>query len=341
MQAALGVPYNARMLLVSSLRAVPALGSVVLPLGAAVWLLAAPPAAGQPAPPAPAPAAAATTRSGLSGVPADLKRDEIRCTGDECAIGGCLLQELSRDPSRLLMAARIVPVTAQGQVRGFRLFALRPDSLLGRLGLLNGDLVLGVNGQALTTPDHALGAYAALRDADSALLNLEREGQPLTRRVYLDRRPLRDDQCPKPATPAPAPAGPPPVAKKAPEASPQEALRRIAKDLRCQGDRCTLHRATLDEMLGHSELFAQSARLIPVLKDGQAQGFKVMGLRPGSLLGLLGLRNGDELREINGFDLSSPERALAAYTSLRSATELRVGLLRAGAPLTRTYVIVP
>jgi general secretion pathway protein C len=47
------------------------------------------------------------------------------------------------------------------------------------------------------------------------------------------------------------------------------------------------------------------------------------------------------VREINGFDLTSPERALEAYVSLRSATELRVGLLRSGAPVTRTYVIVP
>ncbi|MFO0579292.1 MAG: hypothetical protein U1A78_35265 [Polyangia bacterium] len=333
------------MLLVCFRRAaaVPALGSAVLSLSAAAWLLAARPATGQPAAPAPAPAsaAAATTSAGPAEVPADLKRDEVRCSGDTCAIGACLLQELSQDPSRLATAARIVPVTAQGQVRGFRLFGLRPDSLPGRLGLVNGDLVLGVNGQPLTTPDRALGALAALRGADSAIFNLEREGQPLTRRILFDRRPLRDGECPKPPTPAPAPAGPSPVAKKAPEVGAQEALRRITKDLRCQGDRCTLHRSSLDELLSHSELLAQSARLVPVFKDGQAQGFKVMGLRPGSLLGLLGLRNGDELREINGFDLSSPERALAAYASLRSATELRVGLLRAGAPRTRTYVIVP
>jgi type II secretory pathway component PulC len=269
------------------------------------------------------------------------RRDEIRCAGEACAIGACLLQELSRDPDRLLRAARIVPVAAQDKVHGFRLFGLRPGSLLARLGIVNGDVVLALSGQPLTTPDQALAALGALRSADSVLLGLEREGRPLARRVLFDRRPLRDDKCPKPAPSADSDGRPQPVSLKRPDPGPQEALRRITKDLRCQGDRCTLHRSTVDEILGHSELFAQSARLIPVFKKGRAQGFKVLGLRPGSLLALLGLRNGDEVREINGFDLTSPERALEAYVSLRSATELRVGLLRSGAPVTRTYVIVP
>jgi general secretion pathway protein C len=269
--AAVGVAYNAAMLNVSSCRAWAAPGRSVL-AGAAAWLLvgraalAAPAAPAQPvaAQPAPEPAASPS----LTGVPADLKRDEIRCAGEACAIGACLLQELSRDPDRLLRAARIVPVAAQDKVHGFRLFGLRPGSLLARLGIVNGDVVLALSGQPLTTPDQALAALGALRSADSVLLGLEREGRPLARRVLFDRRPLRDDKCPKPAPSADSDGRPQPVSLKRPDPGPQEALRRITKDLRCQGDRCTLHRSTVDEILGHSELFAQSARLIPVFKKG-------------------------------------------------------------------------
>ena len=56
-------------------------------------------------------------------------------------------------------------------------------------------------------------------------------------------------------------------------------------------------------------------------------------MRPGGLFALLGLQNGDTLRSINGFDLSTPDRALDAYTSLRRADHLDVALERRGQPV--------
>lgn len=358
MLAAVGPAYNARMLLSTSFskraRAARAhraicgviVGAIACTIGP---LLVGSPAAGQPVPPDPGPAAASSSPSpspspaespALTGVPADLKRDEIRCAGDTCAIGACLLQSLAADGSRELGSVRIVPEVAQGAVRGFRLFALRPGSLPARLGLANGDVVLTLDGHPLTTPEQALTALGALRTADSLLLELDRQGQPLLRRIHLDRRPLRDGECPLPPAATPPTATTPSSIKK-PAVDTSEALRAIAKDLRCQGSRCTMRRSTVDEILARSELLARSGRIVPVFKEGKAQGFKLFAIRPGSLLALLGLRNGDELRDINGFELSTPERALAAYASLRSASELRVSLVRSGAPLTRTYVIVP
>jgi hypothetical protein len=39
----------------------------------------------------------------------------------------------------------------------------------------------------------------------------------------------------------------------------------------------------------------------------------LFGIRPDTLLGTLGLENGDRLQTINGFDMASPEKALEAY----------------------------
>ena len=62
-------------------------------------------------------------------------------------------------------------------------------------------------------------------------------------------------------------------------------------------------------------------------------GLRLFGIRPGSLLGTLGLQNGDRLESINGFDIASPQRALEAYARLSTAKRLNVRVIRLGRPL--------
>ena len=72
---------------------------------------------------------------------------------------------------------------------------------------------------------------------------------------------------------------------------------------------------------------------MPESENGIAIGVKLHGIRSNSLLGKLGLQNGDLLRTVNGFDLSSPDTALEAYSRLRSASQLSVAVTRRGKPL--------
>jgi general secretion pathway protein C len=76
-----------------------------------------------------------------------------------------------------------------------------------------------------------------------------------------------------------------------------------------------------------------SVRVVPEQVDGKVIGLRLFGIRPSSLLGTLGLRNGDRLESINGFPLGDPEKALEAYARLRTAPHLRLSLQRAGRPL--------
>jgi general secretion pathway protein C len=57
------------------------------------------------------------------------------------------------------------------------------------------------------------------------------------------------------------------------------------------------------------------------------------------LLGKLGLQNGDLMRTINGFEMSSPDTALEAYARLRSASNLTVAVVRRGQPMNVQYDI--
>lgn len=49
-----------------------------------------------------------------------------------------------------------------------------------------------------------------------------------------------------------------------------------------------------------------------------------------------GLQNGDVLRTINGMDISSPDKALDAYSKMKGATQLVIAIERRGTPQTVT-----
>jgi general secretion pathway protein C len=51
------------------------------------------------------------------------------------------------------------------------------------------------------------------------------------------------------------------------------------------------------------------------------------------------MENGDRLQTINGFDMSSPEKALEAYARLRTAEKLTISLNRKGQNMNIDYNI--
>jgi general secretion pathway protein C len=83
----------------------------------------------------------------------------------------------------------------------------------------------------------------------------------------------------------------------------------------------------------------KSARLEPNVVNGNTEGFAVKMIQPGSLLATLGLRKGDVIMEVNGVELSSPEKALQIFQQLREARHISIGLRRDGAPMNFDYEI--
>lgn len=76
--------------------------------------------------------------------------------------------------------ARVMPHEENGEVAGFKVYGIRRDSLFGKLGLENGDLVRSINGIPMTGADKALQAYGRLRMADQIAVTVTRRGQDLT-----------------------------------------------------------------------------------------------------------------------------------------------------------------
>jgi len=116
--------------------------------------------------------------------------------------------------------------------------------------------------------------------------------------------------------------------------------RELARGIHCSAPgQCVVRRALVDHILGDTETLSSAARVVPALVDGEPAGFKLYAVQPRSWLDRLGVRNGDLLQSVNGYELTSPAQALLAYTSLRNESRFTVRIVRHGEPLTLTYEI--
>ncbi|MDH3199981.1 MAG: general secretion pathway protein GspC [Myxococcales bacterium] len=100
-----------------------------------------------------------------------------------------------------------------------------------------------------------------------------------------------------------------------------------------------IQRSVVDKVLANQGSIMKTARVIPHEEDGRVVGVKLYGIRRMSLLGKLGIRNGDMLRTINGFDMTSPDTALEAYSRLRTADALSLAVKRQNKEMTIEYNI--
>ncbi len=81
------------------------------------------------------------------------------------------------------------------------------------------------------------------------------------------------------------------------------------------------------------------ARLLPSVKDGKVEGFRVSEVKPGGIFGMVGIRNGDVLLRFNDFPIDSPEKAIQAFVSLKGQSRIKLDLVRDGQPTSFNYDI--
>jgi general secretion pathway protein C len=136
-------------------------------------------------------------------------------------------------------------------------------------------------------------------------------------------------------TPAPAAPEPPKPTSGAPTLPPDIA----SKIQKVSDTEFNIDRSVVDKILENQAELMKSARIVPEQKDGKVVGVRMFGIRPDTLLGTLGLQNGDRLETLNGFNMASPEKALEAYARLRTASNLNVKVNRRGAPVSIDFHI--
>ncbi len=89
----------------------------------------------------------------------------------------------------------------------------------------------------------------------------------------------------------------------------------------------------IDTILENPMAIGKGARMVPSVKNGKPDGFKLYAIRPSSFYARIGLMNGDTVQTINGFELTSADKALEIYSKIREATTFELGLERRGKPV--------
>jgi len=105
-----------------------------------------------------------------------------------------------------------------------------------------------------------------------------------------------------------------------------------------EGDRFVVERGTIDEALANLDRFYTEVRVVPFFKEGKVSGMKILSVKPGSIVGKLGLKRGDVLEKINGQSLDV-RRGMALFNELKDQASFTIDLIRGGQNKTFEYEV--
>lgn len=88
-----------------------------------------------------------------------------------------MIQESIQDINKLMTQVKIMPNLENGEPNGLSVSNIQPNSIFRRMGLRNGDIIMGVDGQQIQSVDDALKLYQNLVNADGVKLQLKRRGR--------------------------------------------------------------------------------------------------------------------------------------------------------------------
>ena len=79
--------------------------------------------------------------------------------------------------NQLLTQIRVVPNFQDGKADGFKVFAIKPNSIFSKVGLKNGDVIRKVNDNDITSPEKAFQVFQELRNEKNLSIEISRRGQ--------------------------------------------------------------------------------------------------------------------------------------------------------------------
>lgn len=91
-----------------------------------------------------------------------------------------VMENAAQNLNNLMKQVRIRPHFKAGKPDGLSLTGMKPGSVFRKMGLHNGDIIMGVDGKTITSVDDALRFYETLKSASDLKLQIQRRGRPLT-----------------------------------------------------------------------------------------------------------------------------------------------------------------
>jgi len=135
-----------------------------------------------------------------------------------------------------------------------------------------------------------------------------------------------------------SPAGAVPGAPQAPATSPSQTPGEIKVE-RLADNRFSIDEAGVEQLTGNLNQFMTQVRMVPYFEGNKSAGYRLAAIRPGTTFERLGFQSGDILQQVNGLDLSSPEKIAAIFQNLKDEKKVSVNILRQGQKNTLTYEI--
>ncbi len=182
-------------------------------------------------------------------------------------------------------------------------------------------LAILIDNSTNTTGVYSVGDQ--LQDAVITSIERKRMYYKRGRRIeYLDLEEVNKENVPK-FKPAPAAVAPPS----------EEGVRKIAEN------KYVVSQSELEKTLTNLNDVAMQARIVPNFEGGKANGFKIFNIKANSIYEKIGLKNGDVIQKINGFEINSPDKAFEVYQKLKDAKAINVEINRGGSNMTLDYTI--
>jgi general secretion pathway protein C len=120
--------------------------------------------------------------------------------------------------------------------------------------------------------------------------------------------------------------------------SPSQAVGDIRVE-RLADNRFSIDEAGVSQLITNINQYMTQVRLVPYFEGNKAAGYRFAAIRPGTTFEQLGFQGGDVLQQVNGLDISSPEKLYTIFQNLKDEKKVSVNILRQSQKNTLTYEI--
>ena len=93
--------------------------------------------------------------------------------------------ELGPGFGNIMQSARVVPNDIGGRINGFKVFAIKPNTLFSKIGLRNGDIVQKINDTSLEQAEQGFALYQTFQEDQEIVFNIMRKNRPQTITVMI------------------------------------------------------------------------------------------------------------------------------------------------------------
>lgn len=98
-----------------------------------------------------------------------------------------------------------------------------------------------------------------------------------------------------------------------------------------------IQRSRIEEAIQNVNQLMKYVRIRPHFTEGQPDGLRLTGVRPGTIFTDIGFRNGDIITGVNGREIQSVDDALKFYSSLKNESNVDLQIRRGGRVKTIQY----